>query len=232
MVAPPAVSHAVAQPPLRRQGKDKAKVDLVKAGIDEAIQEAAAVVPEGICGKEGVYTLLCFCCPMPLLETYCRLFVPEEGSASILSNLGKSIIDLHSEFGAWKAAGKTAIREAQSTHSKIFHQDEELAAVIARCEAAINKNTPYGPLAEEVPEWIHNMPLEEQIGDAHQEVNVVEAAKQEISKWQAVKSKGPLTLHTMMQGGPVNLGWTGTNRFTSIASATDVPIPSKVTENA
>jgi hypothetical protein len=227
MVAP----LAVAQPPCRRQGKDIAKADSGKTGVDMALREAAAVVPEGICATEGVYTLLCFCCPLPPLETYQRLYVPKEGVSSILSNLRKSIIDLHSEFGARKAAGEAAIREAQTTHSKIFHQDKELAAVISRCECAIGRDMPYGPMVEGVPEWIRTMPMEEQIGEAAQGVSSVKAAAHEVEEWQAAKGGGPLTLHTMMQGGPVNLRWTGSNCFAPIDGANNTHTPSKVTEN-
>jgi hypothetical protein len=232
MVAPPAVSRTVAKPPRKREGTDVAKAGTGKLGVDEALREVAAAVPEGICGKEGVYMLLCFCCPMPPIETYRRLFVPKEGVDAVLLNLGKSIIDLHSEFSARKAAGEAAIREAQTMHSKIFHQDEELAAVIARCEGIIGRDAPYGPTSEEIPEWIRNMPLEEQIGEAHPGASTIDTATLEVSEWQAAKSRGPRTLHTMMRGGPVNLGWTGTNHFTPIADADDASTPSKVTENA
>jgi hypothetical protein len=238
MVVPLAVSRAKAQPPHRRMGKDKAKADSGETGVNLAYKEAAAAMPEGICTKEGIYSLLCFCCPMPLVESYRRQYVSEEGGPPVLSNLGKSIIDLHSEFAAWKAAGESAIREAQSTHSKIFHQDEELAAVIAQCKNQVGI-IPYGPTVEEIPDWICNMPLEEQIWGLTSAPNMVEAATLEVSEWQAAKGgrqvtkdTGPLTLHTIMQGGPVNLRWTSTNRFAPIIDAEEVSTPSKVTDNA
>jgi hypothetical protein len=230
MVALLAVSRAKAQPPHQRKGKDVAEVGVGAEGMAELICEAGEAVPEGICKAEGVYTLLCFCCPMPPLESFRSLYVPEEGASVILTNLGKSIIDLHSEFAAQKAAGIVAIREAQKTHSNIFHQDKELRALIARCEAAVQSGTQYGPAAEEVPEWIRNMPLEEQIGDANSGKDVVLEADRESREWKAVNASGPLTLHTMMQGGPVNLGWTRANRFAPISDTQDTP--SKVTDNA
>jgi hypothetical protein len=89
------------------------------------------------------------------------------------------------------------------------------------------------------------MPLEEQTGEAilvpsvAPAPNVVEAASHKVSEWQAAKARGPvgaaagvLTLHTMMQAGPVNLGWTTTNRFTPIAGTDDAATPSEVTNNA
>jgi hypothetical protein len=244
MVTPPAVSRAKAQPPLRRMGKGKAKADLGVSGVSMAYEEAAAAMPKGVCAKTGGYSLLCFCCPMLAVESYHSLYISENGDSPILSCLGKRIIDLHSKFAARKAAGEPAIWEAQSTHPKIFHQDEELAAMIVQCENRAS-TLPYGPSAEEAPAWIRNMPLEEQIGEATlapsaaPAPNVVKAASREVGEWQAAKGGRPgsaaaedLTLHTMMQGGPVNLGWTTTNRFAPIASTDDVSTPSKVTDNA
>jgi hypothetical protein len=115
MVAPPAVLRTVVQPPCKRQGKDIAKAEMGEAGVEGVLQEVAASVLEGICSKEGVYSLLCFCCPMPPLKSFQRLYVPKEDVGLVLLNLGKSIIDLHSEFGARKVAGEAAIQEAQTT---------------------------------------------------------------------------------------------------------------------
>jgi hypothetical protein len=231
MVAPPAVSCAIAQPPPRRKGKGKAKAGTAGEYLGAMIQEAGDAMPEGICRKEGVFTLLCFCCPMPPLKTYCKLYVPSEDPCRVLSSLGKSIINLHAKFGARKAAGKAAIHEAQSTHSKIFHQDEELSAVIAQCLSYVS-DTPYGPAAEEVLSWLANMTLEEQISGVPTVGNMVDDADQASKDWNVVKS-GPLVLHTIMQGGPVNLGWSTSNCFATIAE--DVPsviVPSEVTDNA
>jgi hypothetical protein len=89
----------------------------------------------------------------------------------------------------------------------------------------------YGPMTEDVPAWIRNMPLEEQIRDVEQGANIVEAATHEIGEWQVAKGRGPLTLHTMMQGGPINLGWTKPNCFAPISGADDAPTPLKVPDN-
>jgi hypothetical protein len=231
MVAPPAVLCAKAQPPRMGKGKGKAKAESSGDHLESMIREAGEAMPADICRKEGVYNLLCFCCPVPPLGTYHKLYVPKEDTALILTNLGKSIIDLHSEFGAWKAAGKKVICKAQTTHSQIFHQDKELNAVITQCVAWIMKDVPYGPTAEEVLVWIRNMPLEEQTRDASHGAVAVAEADEAIGDWRATKL-GPLTLHTMMQGGPVNLGWSGTNRFAAIADTSGEPTPSKVANNA
>jgi hypothetical protein len=234
MVVPPAVSRAKARTLPGGKGKTTAKAGSGEEGVSEAIREAAAAVPEGICGKEGVYTLLCFCCPMPSLETYRRLYVTNEPDTPILSRLGKSIIDLHSEFAARKAAQEPAIQEAQATHSRIFHQDEELAAIIAQCEHQAG-STSYGPTAEDIPSWVRNMPLEEQISGDAPGPSAMETASAELTKWKAVKASGPRTLHTMMnpgRGPPVNLGWTGVNRFSTLEWSKNDPAPSKVANNA
>jgi hypothetical protein len=206
MVAPLAVSRAKARTLPSGKGKGPAKADLVEQGVRQALTEAVRSVPEGICPKAGVYTLLCFCCPMPSIEDYRRLYVHDTGYPPVLSSMGKSIIDLHSEFKARKAAQEPAIREAQTKHGKIFHQDEDLAAVIAGCES---QNVPlYGPSAVEAPSWIRNMPLEEMIGEAALARNAVEVADTEVNEWKAAKKgrsaeaeTGAPTLHTMMQAG-------------------------------
>jgi hypothetical protein len=163
-------------------------------------------------------------------ETYQKLYILEEDPSPALSNMGKTIIDLHSEFGAQKVAGKAAICEAQASYGNIFHQDKELVAVIAQCLSRVLKDVNYSPFMEEVPDWIANMPLDEQIGDAHSGLNAVAEADQAIGDWKVLK-RGPLTLHTMMQGGPVNLGWTSSNRFDPIADVPDASVPSNVTNN-
>jgi hypothetical protein len=64
MVAPPAVSRAKTRTLPMGKGKETAKADSVAEGVAHALEEAARAVPEGICATAGVYTLLCFCCPM------------------------------------------------------------------------------------------------------------------------------------------------------------------------
>jgi hypothetical protein len=240
MVVPPAVSHAKAWTLPEGKGKGKAKAGSVTEGVAAALEEASASVPEGICAKSGVYTLLCFCCPMLSMETYHRLYVHDEGDSPIRSTLGRSIIDLHSEFATRKAVLEPAIWAAQTSHGKTFHQDEELAEVITRCEH-MREAPPYGPTDEDVPSWIWNMPLEEQIGDAAQGPSAVETADKASREWRAItssgsvnKATGPLVLHTMMQpaGRPVNLGWMGSNHFDALSGADAGPPPSKVTDNA
>jgi hypothetical protein len=240
MVAPPAVSHAKARTLPAGKGKGVAKADSVAKGVALALQEASASVPEGICAKAGVYTLLCFCCPMPDAETYCKLYVHEEGDNPIRSSLGRSIIDLHSEFSAHKGAQEAAIQAAQSSHSKIFHQDEEIAAVIAQCEH-LGGASHYGPKTNPADDWLLNMPLDEQIGDAAHGPSAVQTADKGVKEWKVIMASsrvpeptGPPTLHTMMQqdGRPVNLGWTGSNRFVALSGSNDDPSPSKVADNA
>jgi hypothetical protein len=242
MVAPPAVSCAKAQPnPKVGGGKGKAKADSVAEGVAGALRDAAASVPEGICAKSGTYTLLCFCCPMPTMEAYRKLYVHEGGSELIRSSLGQSIIDLHSEFSACKAAQEPAIRVAQTTHKKVFHKDEELAVIIAQCEHQ-GESREYGPELNPADDWIRNMPLEDQIGDAAHGASAVEAADASIREWKAItasrpphQTTGPTVLHTMMSvggGRPVNLGWTGPNHFDALTGSNDDPSPSKVTDNA
>jgi hypothetical protein len=109
MVAPPAVLRAKARTPHKGKGKETAKAGSVAESVAHAVQEAALSVPEGICAKSGVYTLLCFCCPMPDTESYRRQYVLEQGEDRIRTSLGRSIIDLHSEFAARKGAQETAI---------------------------------------------------------------------------------------------------------------------------
>jgi hypothetical protein len=196
-------------------------------------------VLEGICAKSGVYDLLCFCCPMPDTETYRKRYVLEEGVDTISTSLGRSIIDLHSEFAARKAAQEPAIRAAQLSHSKVFHQDEELAATITQCKHRTS-NLAYGPKEDPADDWLRNMPLEEQIGEAAPALNAVDTVDAEMQEWKAIKASGasrnlagPSTLHTMMvQGGrPVNLGWTGANSFSTLGGPPDSAAPSKVTDN-
>jgi hypothetical protein len=240
MVAPPAVSRAKARTLPSGKGKEIAKAGTVAEGVAHALQEAARSVPEGICAKSGVYDLLCFCCPMPDTETYHKRYVQEEGVNTISSSLGRSIIDLHLEFSARKAAQEPAIWAAQTSHSKVFHQDEELVAIIAQCEHR-NGELVYGPIEDPADDWLQNMPLEEQIGEAAPTLGAVETADAELKEWKNIKasgasraSAGPSMLHTMMvQGGrPVNLGWSGANRFSTLGGPQDSTTPSKVTDNA
>jgi hypothetical protein len=166
MVVPLAVSRAKVRTLSKGKGKETAKAGTVAESVADALREATLSVPEGICAKSGVYTLLCFCCPMPDTDTYRRRYVMEQGEDNICSSLGRSIIDLHSEFAAWKGVQEAAIRAAQLSHSKTFHQDEELAAVIAQCEHQ-KAGSSYGPVEDPADDWIRNMPLEEQIRDAN-----------------------------------------------------------------
>jgi hypothetical protein len=85
-------------------------------------------------------------------------------------------------------------------------------------------------------DWIRNMPLEEQIGDA---AGAVEAADTGIREWKtimaAAKSAPPgAVLHTMTVSGghPVNLGWVIPNRFGALGGPQDEASPSEVADNA
>jgi hypothetical protein len=237
MVAPPAVSRVLTRTLPSGKGKEKAKADTVVEGVALALHEAVMSVPEGICAKAGVYDLLCFCCPMPDTETYRKCYILEEGTDMIKTSLGKSIIDLHTEFAARKAAGKAKIRAGQISHSDSFHQDEELAAVIAQCEHR-NGGFAYGPQEDPADDWLKNMPLDEQALGVLPVLGAVESADAELQAWKAVKSTnrvptGPPTLHTMMTpSGPANLGWLGANRFTFLGGPQDTAMPSEVTDNA
>jgi hypothetical protein len=237
MVAPPAVSRALTRTLPSGKGKGKAKADTVAEGVAQALSEAAMSVPVGICAKEGVYDLLCFCCPMPDTETYRERYVLEEGTDTISTSKGKTIIDLHTEFGARKAAGEVAIQAGQKSHGHLFHQDEELAAVIAQCEHR-KGGFAYGPQADHADDWLRNMPTDESAQVAPQLQGAVESADAELQAWKAVKASnraptGPATLHTMITpSGPVNLGWSGANRFTTLGGPQDTAIPSEVADNA
>jgi hypothetical protein len=189
MVAPPAVSRAKARTLPSGKGKEVAKAGSVAEGVAHALQEAALSVPEGICAKLGVYDLLCFCCPMPDTETFRKRYILEQGTDTVCTSLGKSIIDLHSEFVAQKAAQEPAIRAAQVSHSKIFHQDEELAAVIAQCEHQKGALA-YGPIEDPADDWIRNMPLEDQIGEVTPELGTVATADAELREWKEAKASG------------------------------------------
>jgi hypothetical protein len=237
MVAPLAVSRALTRTLPSGKGKEKAKVGAVAEGVALALHEAAMSVPEGICTKAGVYDLLCFCCPMPDTETYRKCYILEEGTDTISTSKGKSIINLHSEFGARKAAGESVIRAGQSSHSDIFHQDEDLAAVIAQCEHR-KGSFAYGPQEDHADDWLRNMPLDEQAQAVPPVQGAVESADAELQAWRAVKATnraptGPSTLHTMITpNGPVNLGWSGANRFTTLGGPQDTATPSNVADNA
>jgi hypothetical protein len=235
MVAPPAVSRAKVRPSPSGKGKETAKAGSAEANIALALEEAAGSVPVGICAKSGVYTLLCFCCPMIDTETFRSRYVLEEGVDNLRTLKGKSIIDLHSEFAARKAAGERNIRAGQAGHAHIFHQDEELAAIIAQCEQRKVDSLHYGPPEDPDSAWLQNIPMEEDGGSA----NVVEAADASISEWKKITADDRrvppgAVLHTMTNPGgrPINLGWAAPNRFEAIADTLTEAAPSKVADNA
>jgi hypothetical protein len=143
MVAPPAVSRAKARTLPKGKGKETSKAGTAATGVSLALQEARSSFPEGICAKSGVYDLLCFCCPMPDSETYRKRYVPTEGAEAIRTTKGSSIIDLHTEFSARKASNEKLIRTAQATYGHKFHQDEELAAIIAQCELRMSESVTF-----------------------------------------------------------------------------------------
>jgi hypothetical protein len=237
MVAPPAVSRAKVRTLPKGKGKETAQADSVAEGVAYALEEAARAVPEGICPSSGVYTLLCFCCPMPDMETYRRRYVLEEGIDHLRTSLGKSIIDLHTEFAARKAIKESTVRAGQSSHAQELHQDEELAAIIAQCEHQKSDSVLYGPPMDTDSAWLQNMP-DEQVegvmgGDA------VATADAGIAEWKKITahSRRPppgAVLHTMtVPGGrPTNLGWAIPTRFDALAEPQDVDSPSKVADNA
>jgi hypothetical protein len=237
MVAPPAVSCAKARTLPEGKGKGKAKAGLGEVGVAHALQEVAKSVPVGICAEAGVYDLLCFCCPMPDTETYRKRYVPEEGPDTFRTRRGHSIIDLHSEFAARKAAGESAIRVSLANHPQIFHQDEELAAIIAQCEHR-KGNLSYGPPMVPDEQWLTNM-----VAEHHEEpapgLDAVRSADEELGAWKdakagsSIRPAGATTLHTMITpSGPVNLGWSGANRFSSLGGPLGAITPSEVTDNA
>jgi hypothetical protein len=239
MVAPPAVSRAKVRTLPKGKGKETAKAGSVAEGVAHTLQEALRAVPEGICAEAGVYTLLCFCCPMPDTDTYRRRYVLEQGTDNICSSLGKSIIDLHSEFSARKAAKEKAIRVAQVSHSHTFHQDEELAGIIAQCEHRKGDSLKYRPREDPADDWLRNMPLDEQIGGAEGGANAVDEADAGISEWKKITADAKRVppgsvLHTITNPGgrPINLGWANPNRFGALSGSQDEASPSKVTDNA
>jgi hypothetical protein len=238
MVAPPAVSRAKVQTLPKGKGNETAKAGSVAEGVAHALEEAARAVPEGICAKAGVYTLLCFCCPMPDTETFRRRYVLEEGVDNLRTSLGKSIINLHSEFAARKGAKEGAIRAGQSSHAYVFHQEEELAAIIAQCEHRKADSLHYGPPTDPDSDWLRNMP-DEQVEGVEGGASAVETADAGISEWKKITAEARrvppgAVLHTMTTPGgrPVNLGWAIPNRFDALAGPQDEASPSKVADNA
>jgi hypothetical protein len=176
---------------------------------------------------------------MPDTETFRERYVLEHGEDRVRSSLGKSIIDLHAEFAAWKAVLEPAIRAAQNDHSKIFHQDEELAAIIAQCEHQKGDSTRYGPVEDPADDWLRNMPLEEQIGVAEGATNAVATAEDGMRAWKSITADARgvtprLVLHSMTVSGgrPINLGWAVPNRFSTLGTDQDEAGPSKVANNA
>jgi hypothetical protein len=160
----------------------------------------------------------------------------EEGTDDLRTSKGKSIIDLHTEFAARKAAKENAIRAGQAGHAHVFHQDEELAAMIAQCEHRKSDSLHYGPPVDADSAWLRNMPMEE-AGDV---TNVIDEADAAASSWKTImadaRSAPPLgaTLYTITNPGgrPTNLGWTAPNRFEAIADSHTEATPSKVADNA
>jgi hypothetical protein len=237
MVAPPAVSRAKVRTLPKGKGKETAKAGSVAEGVAHALEEAARAVPEGICAASGVYTLLCFCCPMPDTETYRRRYVLEEGADHLRTSLGKSIIDLHTEFSARKASKESTIRAGQSSHADKFHQDEELAAIIAQCEHRKADSVLYGPPMDTDNAWLQSMPNEQVEGvDGGDAVATADASIADWKKITADYRKAPpgAVLHTITTSGgrPVNLGWAIPNRFDALAEPQGVASPSKVADNA
>jgi hypothetical protein len=236
MVVPPAVSRAKVRTP---KGKETAKAGSVVEGVAHALGEAARAVPEGICTASGVYTLLCFCCPMPDTETYRKRYVLEEGVDNLRTSLGKSIIDLHTEFAARKGAREGAIRAGQALHAHMFHQDEELAAIIAQCEHRKSDSLHFSPPMDQDSAWLSNMPNKE-AGVAEGGASTVEAADANILEWKRITAEARTVppgavLHTMTVAGgrPTNLGWAVPNCFSALAGPQeDEASPSKVANNA
>jgi hypothetical protein len=236
MVAPPAVSCAKVRTLLSGKGKGTAKAGSAAEGVAHALEEASKSVPEGICAKSGVYTLLCFCCPMPDTETYRRRHILEEGTDDLRTSKGKSIIDLHTEFAARKAAKENAIRAGQAGHAHVFHQDEELAVMIAQCEHRKSDSLHYGPPVDADSAWLRNMPMEE----AGDNSNVIDEADAAASSWKTIMADARsaphpgATLYTITNPGgrPTNLGWAAPNRFGAIADSHAKATPSEVADNA
>jgi hypothetical protein len=169
------------------------------------------------------------------LDTFRSRYVPDHGDDNIRTPDGKSIIDLHTEFKTRKAVGERLTRKGQAEHAHSFHQDEELAAIIAQCEQRKTDSLHYGPTEDPDSLWLQNIPMEEDSGSA----NVVEAADATISDWKRITADARATrpgavLHTMTNPGgrPTNLGWAVPNRFEAIADAPTEAAPSKVTDNA
>jgi hypothetical protein len=231
MVAPPAVSRAKVRTLLSGKGKGTAKAGSAAESVAHALEEASLSVPEGICAKSGVYTLLCFCCPMPDTETYRRRYVLEEGTDDLRTSMGKSIIDLHTEFAARKAVKEKAIRAGQAGHAHVFHQEEELAAIIAQCEHRKTDSLHYGPPVDADSAWLRNMPMEE-------DTNVVAEADAATSEWKKITADARpppgSTLYTVTNPGGrlTNLGWVASNRFEAIDESHTEATPSKVADNA
>jgi hypothetical protein len=243
MVAPPAVSRAKARTLPLGKGKETTKAGTAAMGVSLALQDARSSFPEGICAETGVYDLLCFCCPMPDTETYRKRYVQEEGPDSLRTSKGSSIIDLHTEFSARKASNEKLIRIAQTNYGDKFHQDEELAAIIAQCEHRKSDTLDYGPRQDPSDDWIRNMPLDEQVGEAVGGPSAVEVADAGISDWKSITAdarRAPpgappgAVLHTITNPGgrPTNLGWAVPNRFEVLKGPQADASPSEVADHA
>jgi hypothetical protein len=186
VVVPPAALRRMTQPPPGRKGKGVAKAGGRQEAMKLLVEEAGNSVPKEVCQKSGNYNLLCYCCPMPELEEYRMLYIGSNSDSlpPLVLSTGKSLIDLHSEFVACKAAGESAITMAQSTHPHIFHKDEELAGLITQAGARLVRDIPYGP-ALDPPAWLTNMP-EDMLMEEDSKVDAVQEADEAASAWKAV----------------------------------------------
>jgi hypothetical protein len=201
--------------------------------IARLVEEAGDEMPKEMCRKTGNYNLLCFCCPMPSVEEYRELYVGDvdDPLPPLVLSLGKSLIDLHTEFATRKAVGEGAVAAGQSSHPDIFHQDDELAGLITQSGARKVRDIHYGPSLEK-SDWVSNIPDEtptpEDVG-----ADLVREVDEALSAWKAVKGKGIPTLHSEMVGGrPLNLGWSRTNPFDPISVPAVVEEPSETIPNA
>jgi hypothetical protein len=128
------------------KGKGKGRAD-IRVDLEEWAAQAGPELPKDICQFMGLPILVCFCCPMPSIKDYQKLYVGPDylSSNAHKSFLGKDIIEMHLEFMAHKVAGEAMIRKGQNEHGHLFHSDEELIKLVTWTLGTTAAHLHYGP---------------------------------------------------------------------------------------
>jgi hypothetical protein len=235
VVIPPVASCPSAQPACKGKGKGKA-TEKRRENIEALIDEAGDLMPAEVCRKSGDYSLLCFCCPMPTMEEFRDTYLGASYEEAMVwrSSLGKTMVDIHTEFSVRKAAGASAIQAGQTSHPGIFHSEEELNTIISW---AINSSlgVSYGTSPDDNSHWLQNMPDNPEI---LLEADPIQSVGEELATWCTIRAsdaKHPILIMAM-EGGLRNLGWVPYNAFSALGDSTKPPLekaeaPSSVTDN-